>query len=408
MSQYPAERALREQNLLIEFDNDLPLYRPPPFRSYFFSNFRLQVLFTLVPVAMILLVRDLVMWLVLLRMHKPVTDAVKDNVEAGASLFAAATVFLFVPALLARVLNTRPMEDCPLRQRLDAICRRAGIRYRHILVWNTSNHVGNAAVMGVLPWLRSVLLSDVLLERMNDQQIEAVFAHEVGHAAHRHMTWYAIFFVAIPLAGALLYKEMITCFPLLDTYPAFEGICGGIGVAVFLLLFGALSRRCERQADVYAARTMEMLKSDEPPISGMVANTLPVLVSSVGTVAYKTDGMKPERARRALETPVGERGAAIFASALRRVAIINNIPIYPTTHSGHGFWSHIRHYADTMLDLAGNWLHGSIASRMEYMEHLATDARLTSRFDRSMFWMYWALIGVFVVSAVLSVAFGSI
>ena len=61
-SQYPAERALREQNLLVELDNDMPLYRPPAFRSYFFSNFRLQVLFTLIPVAMIVLARDLLLW----------------------------------------------------------------------------------------------------------------------------------------------------------------------------------------------------------------------------------------------------------------------------------------------------------------------------------------------------------
>src|SRR6185437_12392662 len=62
-SQYPAERALKEQNLLVELDNDLPLYRPPPFKSYFLSNFRLQVLFTLLPVALIVLVRDLLIWI---------------------------------------------------------------------------------------------------------------------------------------------------------------------------------------------------------------------------------------------------------------------------------------------------------------------------------------------------------
>ena len=61
-SQYPAERALREQNLLVELDNESPLYQPPRFRSYFFSNFRLQVLFTLLPVALIVLVRDGLIW----------------------------------------------------------------------------------------------------------------------------------------------------------------------------------------------------------------------------------------------------------------------------------------------------------------------------------------------------------
>ena len=41
-----------------------------------------------------------------------------------------------------------------------------------------------------LPHVRYILLSDLLLERMDDEQIEAVFAHEVGHVVHRHMAWY--------------------------------------------------------------------------------------------------------------------------------------------------------------------------------------------------------------------------
>lgn len=58
-SQYPAERALREQSILIQLDEDLPIHAPPRFWPYFLVNLRLQVLFTLVPVLIILCVRDL-------------------------------------------------------------------------------------------------------------------------------------------------------------------------------------------------------------------------------------------------------------------------------------------------------------------------------------------------------------
>jgi hypothetical protein len=58
-SQYPAERALREQNLLVQLDNDLPVHAPPGFWGYFSSNLRLQILFTIVPVMAIMLLRDL-------------------------------------------------------------------------------------------------------------------------------------------------------------------------------------------------------------------------------------------------------------------------------------------------------------------------------------------------------------
>ena len=66
--------------------------------------------------------------------------------------------------------------------------RRAGdrrlLRYREILLWHTENNMGNAAVVGLVPRLRYILLSDLLLETMDDRQIEAVFAHEIGHIVH--------------------------------------------------------------------------------------------------------------------------------------------------------------------------------------------------------------------------------
>ena len=68
--------------------------------------------------------------------------------------------------------------------------------------------------MGVLPWMRYVLLSDVLLERMSDE-IEAVFAHELGHVVHRHMTWYIIFF---GMAGLLVTAVVALLPPLPESW----------------------------------------------------------------------------------------------------------------------------------------------------------------------------------------------
>ena len=66
------------------------------------------------------------------------------------------------------------------------------MKYRDILLWQTNHNMGNAAVMGLVPRMHYILLSDVLLETMTDQQIEAVFAHEIGHVKHWHMGWYIV------------------------------------------------------------------------------------------------------------------------------------------------------------------------------------------------------------------------
>ena len=107
------------------------------------------------------------------------------------------------------------------------------------------------------------------------------------------------------------------------------------------------------------------------------------------------------------DTAVGEQGASIFVSALRRVATINNIPISPSSQAGPGFWNHVTYHADALLDLANNWLHGSIASRLDYVEHLGTDPRLTGHFDRMMFWVYGVLLAALMLSLGASMAMGS-
>ena len=56
-----------------------------------------------------------------------------------------------------------------------------------MLTWRTRHQIGNAAVMGFIPQVRYILLTDLLLETMSDEQIEAVFAHEMGHVLADHV-----------------------------------------------------------------------------------------------------------------------------------------------------------------------------------------------------------------------------
>ncbi len=342
-SQYPADRALREQSLLNLLDANLPTHAPPNFRSYFFSNFRLQILFMGIPLLLIVFGHDIAM--ALARAYG-LQGSTLDAVEVFAWTVSAGAVFLFAPEILRRILHTEPLGDTALRRRLDALCQRTGIRYRDILLWKTQHNMGNAAVMGFLPRLRYILLSDLLLERMPDEEIEAVFAHEMGHIVHRHMIWYAVFVVVL---------AMINAGPGQWTVHELSGVFGKnaetliacvLFIGQFLLLFGFVSRKFERQADVYAARTIQLAQVSEAP-----------------TV---TPG-----------SHVGPYGAMVFASALRRVAVVNNIPI-----------------------AARSWCHGSIATRMQYLQHLAGDASLTLGFDRVMRWLYAGIVAALVASAV--------
>jgi STE24 endopeptidase len=353
---FPADRALREQSLLLQLQDDLPLHAPPGFWSYFGANLRMQVLFTIIPIALILLIRDIasagLYWgfginLYAAKINAPsATDAAK-TIEWTLVPISAALVFILAPEILRRVLQTQPLPDSPLRRRLEDMCRRAGLRYRDILLWRTGNNMGNAAVMGVLPQVRYILLSDLLLESMTDQQIEAVFAHEAGHVVHRHIAWYGVF-VVIVIASQLLCAKLADVFDVrLLFLPVWlrDPIILALAVALFFLLFGILSRWFERQADVYAARTMEL--ELQPAAAEM----------------------------KSADSTVGLHGANIFASALHRVAVVNNISVS-----------------------ARNFSHGSIRDRINYLRGLSVKPSQTLAFDRFMRTLYLILGGALVAS----------
>jgi STE24 endopeptidase len=360
-SQFPAERALREQNILSDINAGEPVHAPPTFRRYFVSNLRLQVLFTLVPVVLILAAHDLalvVMW------KAGWLDRAGAEVHAGISMASAALVLLLAPEILRRVLDTRPLPHDALRGRLEAMCRRHRLRYRDILQWGTDHNIGNAAVMGLLPQVRYILLSDLLLEKMDEPEVEAVFAHELGHVVHRHMAWYVVFFMLLmaTMAGpAELLLDAIRPYELPPRLPHELVIALGM-VGLFFVAFGFLSRRFERQADVFAARTIEQeIRQEIASARGATVerSTLPPL--------------PPAPPPPAPASHVGKDGAAVFARALERVAKINNIPARA--------WS---------------WCHGSIEGRARAVNDMGADPARTSRFDRAMRRLYVGLLASLV------------
>jgi Zn-dependent protease with chaperone function len=196
--------------------------------------------------------------------HIPAARARIDQVELFAALFAIALVLLFLaalPFLLAWTWDTQPLERGPLRAELEALAQRARFRCREILVWRTGQQLTNAAVVGVSPRLRVVLLTDALLSELDLSETRAVFAHEMGHARRHHalvfVAWSAAFFVGVDLAAARWLPQ--------ETWSVALTLIGAL--AVWYLGFGWLSRRFELDADVYSA---ELLGDVEPMIRALL------------------------------------------------------------------------------------------------------------------------------------------
>jgi STE24 endopeptidase len=198
---------------------------------------------------------------------------------------------------------------------------------------------------------------------------------------------------------ALLSVEQFVPQQLPDVVGIPAGVLGVlVPVAVlmmFLVYFGFLSRRFERQADVYAARVIEANARKSSQVTGH----RPV---------DQTPPLSPE-----LQTPpsdpspsshVGSYGATVFASALHRVAMMNNIPLAPRRRPRRGLVRRITHTIDGLVESLHNWLHGSIHHRMEYLRGLSADPALTGRFDRFMLRLYCTLLFVLFACAAFVVA----
>ncbi len=209
--------------------------------DYVFAQSKL-LLFALLPLSVFFLGSDLLNAF-------PATKLLLETLSvANVAVTVLFVLFLlFLIPLSARFLwNTSPLPQGEMRGRLEEIAKRAQFRCREILLWKTPGFSVNAAILGLFPRFRYVILTDGLLESLQPTETEAVFGHELGHAKRHHV---AIFFLMAVDAALLLscigeFLPQTELALLLLFLPA---------AGLFWLWFGYFSRRVELEADLYGA-----------------------------------------------------------------------------------------------------------------------------------------------------------
>ena len=120
-----------------------------------------------------------------------------------------------------------------------------------------------------------------LAEVLNPEEMDGVVAHEAGHVRYGHLWFYLMFFLGYMCILAVFFRFVWTGLDWLSIanpelyqtlssskiIPAVLTCCVLVLLIVyFRLLFGALSRAFERQADAYA---LESIGRPEPLISAL-------------------------------------------------------------------------------------------------------------------------------------------
>jgi len=223
----------------------------PSLRQRLAFNIRQYLLTLLVPVGAALGVYDLIRLL-----PKPVLDYL-ESPWAGALTALAIVIagYTAAPLVLVRLWKTRSLNKGPVRERLTALCRRAKVGFRDIRVWETpGHHIINAAVMGIAGFVRYIIISRALLETMPPEELEAVFAHELGHARRRHMIYYFVFAIDFWLIANLFATAVGAPDDASGKYAVI--LMAAWGLVYWGLAFGFVSRAFERDGDLFAVEVM--------------------------------------------------------------------------------------------------------------------------------------------------------
>jgi Zn-dependent protease with chaperone function len=230
--------------------------------------------------------------------------------------------------------------------------------------------VANAMVIGILPLPRYVVFTDRLLSEMTTEEVEAVFGHEVGHVKHWHMLYYLAFLLTSLVVVSQLWmasnleaqlglkdRQDLAVLPLLAI----------VGAYIFVV-FGFLSRRCERQADIFGCRAVSCASQD-------------CLGHEAGS------SLLPE-GRGLCRT-----GIHTFINALEKVACLNGM-----SRDRPGWLQ--------------SWQHSTIARRVEFLQRLLADPSLEPRFQHRVAVFKWtmfvALAGLIVVFCWLNRGYSNI
>jgi STE24 endopeptidase len=177
------------------------------------------------------------------------------------------TIFSVVLARLAPVLimpifyRFTPIGNGTLKDRILRLSDQANVRIDGIFSFDLSKNTkkANAAFTGIGKAKR-IILGDTLVKEFSEEEIETVFAHELGHYRFRHIRTGIIVRTVLTFVGLLVTARLYDWSVQAFGFRSITDLAAFPLLAIWLSLFrlvtaplgNVISRRHERQADAYA------------------------------------------------------------------------------------------------------------------------------------------------------------
>ncbi|MCY2976579.1 MAG: M48 family metalloprotease [Planctomycetota bacterium] len=138
-------------------------------------------------------------------------------------------------------------------------------RSPQILFWSTNNRVACAMVVGWLPPLRCLVLSDALLQKLNNDQLRMVILHEVAHVRRGHV-WLRFVPVMVGTVGLSLWFQPSTYAIILQSVPGYaiwtHALATLGGILALVCWISSVAKWTELDADRIAIKISDLHKSE--------------------------------------------------------------------------------------------------------------------------------------------------
>ena len=187
----------------------------------------------------------------------------------GFLVFAAFSTFMFMfgtKVVLPLFNKLKPLEDGDLKDQIEKYCQSQGYSLKNLFVMDGSRRSTKAnAFFSGLGKSKTIVLFDTLIEQMDNDEIVAVLAHEIGHYKLRHS-------LVMFIASNIQTLAILALFGWALNYPTLSRALGAdtgkfhlSAIAFFILLTplslllgllaNSISRKNELAADVFSVNT---------------------------------------------------------------------------------------------------------------------------------------------------------
>jgi STE24 endopeptidase len=176
-------------------------------------------------------------------------------------------VFSILLARLAPILimplfyKFKPLGNESLENKISNLCKNVNVHVKGIFSFNLSKETkkANAGFTGIGKAKR-IIISDTLLEKFSEDEIEVVFAHELGHYKYKHIWKGMLISTLVMCVGfylvSIFFKILLPAFGYRYVYEIAALPILAILLSLYSLLIMPLSniysRSHERIADEYA------------------------------------------------------------------------------------------------------------------------------------------------------------